>query len=187
MCGVTHRDKIRKRTHPRDNESGAGDELVWMDCYMWWGATKNTYWGKCWGRIHQGKGREDDRKQDGKTRTTETWKLAGEAVYRAAWKITSHTGDPIWWEKPRKQKNESKKTYFIVEWSRGRDRVAVAVLCRDSFTLYCVLEPGPRIQITGGQSLNGRANRHSYNKPKHNSILHYPKLHFNVNHSDISY
>ena len=37
--------------------------------------TRCTYWGKCWGRIYQGKGREDDRKQDGKTRVNEIWKV----------------------------------------------------------------------------------------------------------------
>ena len=31
----------------------------------------------CWERIYQGKGREDDRQQDGKTRANETWKVLG--------------------------------------------------------------------------------------------------------------
>ena len=57
--------RIPKRS-PREDWTGTG---------MWWGEMANTYWGKCWGRIYQGKGREDDRKQDGKTRVNEIWKL----------------------------------------------------------------------------------------------------------------
>ena len=53
---------------PREDWTGTG---------MWWGEKMaNTYWGKCWGRIYQGKGREDDRKQDGKTRVT-YWSESG--------------------------------------------------------------------------------------------------------------
>ena len=51
---------------PREDWTGTG---------MWWGEMANTYWGKCWGQIYQGKGREDDRKQDGKTRVNEIWKV----------------------------------------------------------------------------------------------------------------
>ena len=57
--------RLPKRS-PREERTGTG---------MWWGEMANTYWGKCWGRIYQGKGREDDRKQDGKTRVNEIWKV----------------------------------------------------------------------------------------------------------------
>ena len=57
--------RLPKRS-PRKDWSGTG---------MWWGEMANTYWGKCWGQIYQGKGREDDRKQDGKTRVNEIWKV----------------------------------------------------------------------------------------------------------------
>ena len=57
--------RLPKRS-PREDWSGTG---------MWWGEMANTYWGKCWGQIYQGKGKEDDRKQDGKTRVNEGWKV----------------------------------------------------------------------------------------------------------------
>ena len=57
--------RLQKRS-PREDWTGTG---------MWWGEMANTYWGKCWGRIYQGKGREDDRKQDGKTRVNKIWKV----------------------------------------------------------------------------------------------------------------
>ena len=57
--------RLPKRS-PREDWTGTG---------MWWGEMANTYWGKCWGRIYLGKGREDDRKQDGKTRVNEIWKV----------------------------------------------------------------------------------------------------------------
>ena len=47
----------------------------WTGTGMWWWERANTYWGKCWGRIYQGKGREYDRKQDGKTHVNEIWKV----------------------------------------------------------------------------------------------------------------
>ncbi len=78
---------------------------------MWWGEMANTYWGKCWGRIYQGKGREDDRKQDGNTRINEIWSTglrAGEETDRAMRrrKIISYTGDPTWCEKPVEKKKK---------------------------------------------------------------------------------
>ena len=56
----------------RATRSGPND---WTGTGMWWGEMKNTYRGKCWGRIYQGKGREDDRKQDERTNANETWKV----------------------------------------------------------------------------------------------------------------
>ena len=41
----------------------------------WWGGMKNTYWWKCWERICQWKGREDNWKQDGKMCANDTWKV----------------------------------------------------------------------------------------------------------------
>ena len=47
----------------------------WTGTGMWWGEKKNTYRGMCRGRIYQGKGREDDWRQDGKTRVNEIWQV----------------------------------------------------------------------------------------------------------------
>ena len=91
MCGVTRRDKIRKantsegqrewrrlpKRSRRDDSIGTG---------MCWGEMKNTYRGKCWERIFQGKGRKDDWKQDGKTRANDTWKILDwERARRRTW------------------------------------------------------------------------------------------------------
>ena len=59
---------------------------------------KNTHYGKCLGRIYQGKGREDDRKLDGKRCNPKSTGLrASDVIDRATWnrKIISHNGDPI--------------------------------------------------------------------------------------------
>ena len=93
-----------------DNSTGTG---------MWW-EIKNRYWGKCWEWIYQGKGREDDRKQDGKTYANETLKStglrAGKETDSAMWwsKICSHTiiiriRHRLWWRTHR-------------DWSRISDR-----------------------------------------------------------------
>ena len=78
MCGVTRKDKIRNE-HIRGTRVAQASKKItredWTGTGMWWGEMANTYRGKCWGRIYQGKGREDDRKQDGKTRVNEIWKV----------------------------------------------------------------------------------------------------------------
>ena len=109
MCGVTHKDKIRNE-HIRATTRVTQASKMIMERRL-----KNTYWGKCWEctciyLTNLGNGREDDWKQDGKTRAKETWKRlrAGEETSRAIWrrKICGHTGDTIWWEKPEGKEGE---------------------------------------------------------------------------------
>ena len=71
--------QVQKRTHPRNNDSGAGLQKDhgddWTSTSMRWGEMKNAYWGKCWQRIYHGKGRDEDWKQDGNTCDKETCKI----------------------------------------------------------------------------------------------------------------
>ena len=73
ICGVTREDNNdEERTHPRDNGRGACFQKDHGETTtsMWRGETKNTRWGRCWGRVHQEKG--DDRKSD-ETRKVPNW------------------------------------------------------------------------------------------------------------------
>ena len=73
MCGVPRKGNIGNEYIRRLPKRLLRDD--WTGTGMCWGEMKNTYWGKCWGQIYQGRGREDDRKQDGEMRVNEIWKV----------------------------------------------------------------------------------------------------------------
>ena len=80
MYGVTRKDKIRNEHIRGTTRVAQASKKITERRLIWYGHVmrkdgEHIYWGKCWGQIYQGKGREDNRKQDGKTHANEICKV----------------------------------------------------------------------------------------------------------------